>query len=282
MSVARASKQGAAGRARQGWAELREARWDAARTAFEKTLAREETPEAFEGLSWAAWWLDDAATVLSARERAYRLYKAATDATGAARMATWLAVDQLDFYGAVAVAQGWLARAHRLLDPLEAGPGHGWLAFHDGYLAYQGGDLTTARKQGALAAELGRRFGVADLEMLGLALADEAAALLDRVGASSRAQLCRARLALDAGEALRAVELLQRLRRQVPAHRRLDDAPSSSCSFARGLPEASSRRQPRRSRRCAGSRKRSAILRKLGLHSRTAAAAYAVRAGLPA
>ena len=86
-------------------------------------------------------------------------------------MATWLAVDQLDFHGAVAVAQGWLARAHRLLDPLEPGPEHGWLAFHDGYLAYQGGDLTT-RPQGrrALPAELGRRFGVADLEMLGLAL----------------------------------------------------------------------------------------------------------------
>ena len=37
-------------------------------------------------------------------------------------MATWLAVDQLDFHGAWAVASGWLRRAHRLLDPLEPGP----------------------------------------------------------------------------------------------------------------------------------------------------------------
>ena len=36
-----------------------------------------ETPEAFEGLSWAAWWLDDAEAVFEAREHAYRLYKGA-------------------------------------------------------------------------------------------------------------------------------------------------------------------------------------------------------------
>jgi hypothetical protein len=35
-----------------------------------EVLASEETPEAFEGLSRAAWWLDDAAGVFGARERA--------------------------------------------------------------------------------------------------------------------------------------------------------------------------------------------------------------------
>ena len=356
MSVARASKQGAAGRARPGWAELREARWDAARTAFEKSLASEETPEAFEGLSWAAWWLDDAEAVFEARERAYRLYKARKDAAGAARMATWLAADQLDFHGAWAVASGWLRRAHRLLDPLEPGPEHGWLAFHEGYLAHAEGDTPAACERAIFAAELGRRFGVADLEMLGLALegaalvagaeidagmrrldeatatalegeatipissawaccflvtactavldyerafewcdriaefaerygsrymlgfcraeyaavhlwrgrwpeaetllrasvddfshsrppwagaplvglaelrrrqgrSEEASALLDQAGSSRGAQLCRARLALDRGETLRAVELLERLLRQAPGHRKLDRVP---------------------------------------------------------
>jgi ubiquinone/menaquinone biosynthesis C-methylase UbiE len=38
-------------------------------------------------------------------------------------MATWLASDQLDFHGAVAVAGGWLGRAHRLLD-VAAGTGN--------------------------------------------------------------------------------------------------------------------------------------------------------------
>ncbi|MGH2993121.1 MAG: LuxR C-terminal-related transcriptional regulator, partial [Solirubrobacterales bacterium] len=153
-----------------GWAELAEGRWDAARASFEKAVAAEETPEAFEGLSWAAWWLDDAAVVFDARERAFSLYRKRGDAAAAARLATWLAVDQLDFRGARAVASGWLQRAHRLLDPLELAPEHGWLAFHEGYLAYAGGDTDTAGELAASAAELGRRLGVADLEMLGLAL----------------------------------------------------------------------------------------------------------------
>ncbi len=147
-----------------GWSALREARWEAAAACFEEAG---ETPEGLEGLSWAAWWRDDAETVFDARERAYRLYRKRGDAAGAARMATWLACDQLDFLGAPAVAGGWLARAHRLLHPLEPGPEHGWLAFFEGYMA---GDTETALERAARAAELGRRLGVPDLEMLGLAL----------------------------------------------------------------------------------------------------------------
>jgi LuxR family transcriptional regulator, maltose regulon positive regulatory protein len=159
-----------------GWAALSEGRWGQARSSFEDSLADEETPEAVEGLSWAAWWLDDAQTVFDARERAFRLYRERGDAPSAARMATWLAADQLDFSGAWAVASGWLQRSHRLLDPLEPGPDHGWLAFHEGYIAHLEGETATACKHAKLAAELGRRFEVADLEMLGLAL--EGAALV--------------------------------------------------------------------------------------------------------
>ena len=85
-------------------------------------------------------------------------------------MAIWLAVDALDFRGADVVAGGWLRRAHRLLDPLAPGPAHGWLAFNEGYFAHAMGDTETARANAARAAELGRRFSVPDLEMLGLAL----------------------------------------------------------------------------------------------------------------
>jgi ATP/maltotriose-dependent transcriptional regulator MalT len=340
-------------RLQAGWAELEEARWDEARASFEAALAEDEAPEALEGLSWAAWWLDDADAVFAARERAFHLYKARSDAPAAARMATWLAADQLDFHGAWSVASGWLRRAHRLLDPLEPGPDHGWLAFHEGYVAHSNGDSATARAQASFAAELGRRFGVVDLEILGLALeggtlvacaqvdegmryldeatatalegeasipissawaccllvsacvavldyeravewcdpierfadrygsrwmlafcraeygaihlwrgrwqdaetsleaaiddfshsrpawatspllvlaelrrrqgkADESAGLLERAGSSQRAQAGRARLALDRGDALRAAELLERVLRQIPTHRKLD------------------------------------------------------------
>lgn len=160
----------APGDLRTGWERLAAGRWPQARSAFERALAQGETPEGLEGLSWAAWWLDDAQTVFDARDRAYRLYRQRGDPAAAARMATWLAADELDFHGALAVASGWLRRAHRLLDPLEAGPDHGWLAFHEGYVAQLEGDTDLARRSARRAAELGRRFGVADLEMLGLAL----------------------------------------------------------------------------------------------------------------
>jgi LuxR family maltose regulon positive regulatory protein len=374
--VARAAKGIASRPVDAGWAALAEGRWGDARARFDEALGDEETPEALEGLSWAAWWLDDAETVFAAREGAYRLYRRSGVAAGAARMATWLAVDQLDFHGAWAVASGWLRRARRLLDPLETGPDHGWLAFHEGYLAHAQGDSATAEALGRDAAELGRRFGVADLEMLGLALEgatlvasaqvqegmrcldeataaalegeaaipissawaccflvsactavldyerafewcdriaefaerfgsrymlafcraeygavhlwrgrwedaetqlteavddfarsrpawaaaplvglaelrrrqgrpQEAAMLLDQAGASRAAQLCRARVALDGGEALRAVDLLERLLRQVPADRKVDRAPALEllvrARVARGeLDEASS------------------------------------------
>jgi hypothetical protein len=70
-----------------GWAELQEGRWEAARVLFKEAVIAEATPEAFEGLSWTAWWLDDPAEVFEAREHAYRLYKDADDGVGAARMA---------------------------------------------------------------------------------------------------------------------------------------------------------------------------------------------------
>ena len=87
------SKRVASGPLERGWAELRGAQWSAARTSFSAALAEEETPEALEGLSWAAWWLDDADALFDSRARAYRLYRKRGQATGAARMATWLAVE---------------------------------------------------------------------------------------------------------------------------------------------------------------------------------------------
>jgi DNA-binding NarL/FixJ family response regulator len=144
--------------------------WLEARASFEAAIRARETPEALEGLSWAAWWLDDAQSVFEARGRAYRLYRQRSDPASAARMAIWLAIDHLDFHGALAVTAGWLRRASRLLGPLAPRPEHGWLAFQEGYLALLHGDSTIAREQARSAAEMGRRFDVPDLEMLGLAL----------------------------------------------------------------------------------------------------------------
>lgn len=153
-----------------GWTALAEGQWEAARAAFAGALKQGESPETLEGLSWAAWWLDDADAVFDARARAYRLYRTRGETAGAARMATWLAADHLDFHGAFASANGWLQRARRLLQTIEPGPDHGWLAFHEGYIAFARGDVAQSSALARSAVELGRRFDVPDVEMLGLAL----------------------------------------------------------------------------------------------------------------
>ena len=164
------SARTAVARSADGFAELAAGNWKAAKRRFETALRDGQDPVFLEGLSWAAWWLDEAESVFSCRERAYRLYRQRGDAAGAARVAVWLAVDHLDFHGAPVVAAAWLRRAARLLEPLPTGPEHGWLVFQEGYLAHLAGDSSAAGRCGRTAADIGRRHGVADLEMLGLAL----------------------------------------------------------------------------------------------------------------
>lgn len=111
--------------------------WHAARDAFSKA---EKSAEALEGLAVAAWWLDDSATLFSARERACRLYRESGDRRGAGRVATTLAEAHVHFRGEVAVARGWLRRARRLLDGLDATPERGWLALWEGDLGLEAGE----------------------------------------------------------------------------------------------------------------------------------------------
>lgn len=161
----------------QGHAALEAGDWQRARQAFAATLAETETAQALEGLSWAAWWLEEAGTCLEARERAHQLYREHGDLRGAARMAVWLSDDYEVFRGDSAVANGWLRRSQRLLDDLEPGPEHAWLIGLRAYTALDSADTATAKRLSAEAQELGRAHGVADLELLGLAI--EGAALVD-------------------------------------------------------------------------------------------------------
>src|SRR5262249_35864104 len=55
---------------------------------------------------------------------------------------------------------------------------------------------------------------------------DDAVALLDRAGASSARQLCRARLALAVGAGARAIELAQRVLRQLGSGSDVQSAPA--------------------------------------------------------
>ncbi|MEV0291517.1 MULTISPECIES: LuxR C-terminal-related transcriptional regulator [unclassified Kribbella] len=152
-----------------GWGALRAGEWQGARACFERAIESNESPEAFEGLGWAAYCQDDDLLTIRARERAYRLYRERGDDEAAARLAAWLAADWAEFRGEHAVCNGWLQRAHRLLDGREPCADHGWLAVHEASMIIDD-DPATARRLGTQAAELGRRFGVVELEMLGMAI----------------------------------------------------------------------------------------------------------------
>ncbi len=120
----------------EGWQALARTQWDRARSLFETAVGRDESAEALEGLSLAAWWLDDAETMFATRERAYRLYRERGDDRGAARLALALAEDALIFRGEEAVSNGWSERARRLLADLEPSPEHAVLAVRDAFFAF--------------------------------------------------------------------------------------------------------------------------------------------------
>jgi LuxR family maltose regulon positive regulatory protein len=86
-------------------------------------------------------------------------------------VAAWLAGACLEFRGEPAVANGWLQRARSLLDGLDPGPDHGWLLIHEADIALAVSEDTVAvRGLAVRAVELRRRFGVPELEMLGIGL----------------------------------------------------------------------------------------------------------------
>ena len=149
-----------------GWQALARTEWDRARSLFEEAAGREESAEALEGLSLAAWWLDDAETMFATRERAYRLYRRDGDLRSAGRLATLLGIDYFSFRGEAAIGNGWFRRAQRLLEELPPSPEHGWRSIWEGQIRLLAdNDPATARRFGHEAAELGRALGDLDISV---------------------------------------------------------------------------------------------------------------------
>jgi DNA-binding CsgD family transcriptional regulator len=151
-----------------GAAALERAAWPEALAAFERAVAEDAGPEALEGLATAAFFLDDTAVMLDARERAYTGYREAGRAVDAARVAIALAWDRR-VLGEPAVSDGWLARARRLLDGAGPTRERGWLALREASFSLPG-DATGALERCAEAQALGRELGDVDLEMTAVAL----------------------------------------------------------------------------------------------------------------
>ncbi len=166
-----------------GRTALRKAAWDEARARFEEAARAGDSPEAWEGLSRAAWWLGDEDATLAARERAYRAYSEAGDACGAARMAMWLASDHLDFRGDDSVASAWLTRGRALLRDREPCSELGYITLLDADIALLAkSDPSTAERLAREALELARGIGDVGVEVVALALLGSALVSSGAVG----------------------------------------------------------------------------------------------------
>ena len=133
---------------------------------FEAALAETETAEESFGLAAALWWLGENQACVERCTRAYVLFRQNGDDEAAARAAVWLGITYKSNFANFAAANGWLGRAHRLLEPLQPCVGHGWLGVAR---AYRMTDLDTAEDLTVQALDVARDAGDVDLELTALA-----------------------------------------------------------------------------------------------------------------
>jgi DNA-binding CsgD family transcriptional regulator len=113
---------------REGDDALLSGEWERARAAFEAVLREEDLPVALDGLGRALWWLRDTSGAIAYRERAYAAFRRDGELARAARLALWLSREYALVWGNEAAANGWLARAERLLVDTAPGAERGWIA----------------------------------------------------------------------------------------------------------------------------------------------------------
>jgi len=125
------------------------------------------TGDDLDGLAEAALWSGRPHESLAARQRAHSAFSDAGD-----RRRTAVAAVVLCLHHAarlhLAVAGGWFGRAQRLLEEEPEGPEHGFLAWAAAMFSIGGGDLEGGLEHSRRAYEVGRRFGVPDLQAAGL------------------------------------------------------------------------------------------------------------------
>ena len=149
-----------------GQTALAEGRWSEARVAFEACLAEAESADARFGLAAALWWTGESQGSVDECTEAYALYRRAGQVEPAIQCAAWLAITYKSNFANVAAANGWLARADRLLEPLEPGLLHSWVWIAR---AYRMPDLAEAEALTERALVLARQGRDVDLELTALA-----------------------------------------------------------------------------------------------------------------
>jgi ATP/maltotriose-dependent transcriptional regulator MalT len=144
--------------------------WQRAQALFREATNKEpSSPEAWDGLARAAYWVPDDEAILQGRERAYHLYRERGYKLKAAEMAAWLAVDFLELRGQAALANGWMLRANRLIEKHRETPEGVWVGIMNVRLyMLAGADGGTIRRFARRGASLARRLSMPEAEALSL------------------------------------------------------------------------------------------------------------------
>jgi DNA-binding CsgD family transcriptional regulator len=150
-----------------GWELFGLADWQGARDAFQAALdAAPGDPDALDGLGQASWWMGERDAGIEYRREAFAGYRRAGSSRDAARLAVYLAGEhRID--GQAAAANGWIARARRLLaDEREAQPEIGWLEIEE---AKRAAEPAAAERHARAALDVAQSLGDPDVECMALA-----------------------------------------------------------------------------------------------------------------
>jgi DNA-binding SARP family transcriptional activator len=147
---------------------VRRCRWQEAFGLFSAADERGAlSGEDLDALAEVAFWLGRPHASHVARQRAHGTFLAEGQPRRAAMTAIVLSVN-LGARRRFSVAGGWFQHAQRLLADEPEGPEHGFLAWAGTMFALATGDHDRALRAARRAFDVGRRFGVADLQALGL------------------------------------------------------------------------------------------------------------------
>jgi DNA-binding NarL/FixJ family response regulator len=148
----------------EGLAALASGRWEKVRAGFEAALAVGPDPVATDGLGEALWWLGNPRRSNELRQQAYAQFRRDGESSRAVLAALGIAVTYESNYGNRPAANGWVARAERLLsgptDPLAP-----WVWITRAYVTP---DLAAAVDLNRMALDAARTAGDADLELCAL------------------------------------------------------------------------------------------------------------------
>ncbi len=174
--------------------------WAGAEEQFRQALTERDSAEAHHGLGQALWFQGELRAAMAHHGLAFERYREGGD-PAAARVACWIAMEQLAINGDLSAAHDWLDRAGAAVDGREPSPGLGWFLLTRSALG-----VGPAGEAAWAAIELARLFGDRDLEVSALAMAGRSLVNEGRVD-EGMALLREAMSAVSGGEVFDATAI---------------------------------------------------------------------------